>query len=135
MVELQKELSIKEIKYNIKDLEAKLNFYLTKKAINFNKTQPGAIIYKDVVTNSGMIFDKFTHYVIKDNEFDAKIYELTESILAYQTLLISKLKAISELDETEVKIIIDKINGLTYQELAEKWHYSERQLKRICNKY
>ena len=135
MVELQKELSIKEIKYNIKDLEAKLNFYLTKKAINFNKTQPSAIIYKDIVTNSGMIFDKFSHYVIKDNEFDAKIYELTENILAYQTLLISKLKAISELDEAEVKIIVDQINGLTYQELAEKWNYSERQLKRICNKY
>lgn len=27
MVELQKELSIKEIKYNIKDLETKLNFW------------------------------------------------------------------------------------------------------------
>lgn len=135
MIELQKELSIKEIKYNIKDLEAKLNFYLTKKAINYNKTQPSAIIYKDIVTNSGMIFDKFSHYVIKDNEFDTKIYELTESILAYQTLLVGKLKAISELNESEVKIIIDHINGLSYSQLMEKWNYSERQLKRICNKY
>lgn len=135
MVELQKELSIKEIKYNIKVLEAKLDFYLAKKAINFNKTQASAITYKDVVTKSGIMFDKFSNYVIKDNEIDAKIYELTESILAYQTLLTSKLNAISELDEKEAKIITDKINGLTYQELAEKWNYSERQLKRICNKY
>jgi hypothetical protein len=34
MIELQKELTVKEIKYKIKELEDDLNLYLTLKKIN-----------------------------------------------------------------------------------------------------
>lgn len=70
MEELQKELTIKEIKYQIKELEKDLELYLTLKKINYQKTQPKAVTYKEIVTSGGSNnFDRFTHYVIKDEDY------------------------------------------------------------------
>jgi len=46
-----KELTVKELKHIIQELEDDLDLYLTLKKINYNKTQPGASKIKNVVTS------------------------------------------------------------------------------------
>ena len=135
MIELQKELTVKEIKYKIKELEDDLNLYLTLKKINFEKTQPQSVKYQDIVISGGnKIFDKFTHYVIKDEDYDATIYAKTEAILAWEQRLVEKIKSISE---SEDKILITYLRDdeeYSWERIARETNYSERQARRIYNK-
>ena len=132
MVELQKELTVKEIKYQIKELEKDLELYLTLKKINYQKTQPKAVTYKEVVTSNGSNhFDRFAHYVIKDEDYDEKIYATTESLLAWQKRLVDKMKSISESDD---KIFITHLRDnekYSWEKIARETNYSERQARRI----
>ena len=82
------ELSIKELKYKIKEVEDELEMYLTLKKIEFNKSQPGAMTYKDIIVQGGQPFDKFTHYLIKSEQYDDNIIELTQKLLALIILII-----------------------------------------------
>jgi aspartokinase len=134
MIELQKELTVKEIKYKIKELEDDLNLYLTLKKINYEKTQPQSVKYQDIVIGGGnKIFDKFTHYVIKDEDYDATIYAITEAILAWEQRLVEKIKNISE---SEDKILITYLRDdeeYSWERIARETNYSERQARRIYN--
>jgi aspartokinase len=134
MVELQKELTVKEIKYKIKELEDDLNLYLTLKKINFEKTQPQSVKYQDIVISGGnKIFDKFTHYLIKDEDYDTTIYATTEAILAWEQRLVEKIKNISE---SEDKILITYLRDdeeYSWERIARETNYSERQARRIYN--
>ena len=134
MIELQKELTVKEIKYKIKELEDDLNLYLTLKKINYEKTQPQSVKYQDIVISGGnKIFDKFTHYVIKDEDYDTTIYSITEAILAWEQRLVEKIKNISE---SEDKILITYLRDdekYSWERIARETNYSERQARRIYN--
>ena len=134
MIELQKELTVKEIKYKIKELEDDLNLYLTLKKINYEKTQPQSVKYQDIVISGGnKIFDKFTHYVIKDEDYDTTIYAITEAILAWEQRLVEKIKNISE---SEDKILITYLRDdeeYSWERIARETNYSERQARRIYN--
>lgn len=138
----QKHLSIEEAKREIKKLENELDLYLTKKKINYQKTQPASIKIKDIVISSKNIFDKFSHYVIKDEELDIKIYSLQEAILSYQEYIVKEMKRISETEPHKLEIYelredLDFIKKYgrkrTWLEIAELTNYSDRQVIRIYN--
>lgn len=96
----EKKLTIREAKNELLRLENQLDVYLTQKKINFLKTQPGAIQYKDIMVDSSVnIFDKFLHYQIRDEEMDLTIYSLQESILSYQQFIVKEMKRMSKYDE------------------------------------
>lgn len=137
---LEKKLTINEAKNIINKLENELDLYLTKKKINFVKTQPASTKFKDVVSRSNAIFDKFTHYLIKDEDLDLKIYSLQESINSYQKYIIEEMRRISMFEPYKIKIyelredmdFIRKYNRKrTWTEIAELTNYSDRQAKRI----
>ncbi len=137
---IEKHLSIEEAKNEIKKLENELDLYLTKKKINYQKTQPASIKIKDIVISSKNIFDKFSHYVIKDEELDIKIYSLQEAILSYQEYILKEMKRISELEPYKLRVYelredVDFIRThgrkRTWLEIAELTNYSDRQAKRI----
>ncbi len=137
---IEKHLSIEEAKNEIKKLENELDLYLTKKKINYQKTQPASIKIKDIVISSKNIFDKFSHYVIKDEELDIKIYSLQEAILSYQEYILKEMKRISEAEPYKLKVYelredVDFIRThgrkRTWLEIAELTNYSDRQAKRI----
>ena len=110
------ELTIKELKYKIKDLEDDLDLYLTLKKINFQKTQPGCSKPKDIVTSKPIIFfDKFSHYVIKDEDYDDTIYLKTEQLLAYQKRLLQKIENVRKGDEIAL---------ITYLRDEKKWSWN-----------
>lgn len=138
---LEKHLTIKEARNEIEKLENELDVYLTKKKINYVKTQPGSSKFKDVVTSrTNAIFDKFSHYIIKDEELDTKIYSLQESILSYQEYILKEMQRISNIEPYKLKVyelredmdFIRKYNRKRYwMEIAETLNYSEKQVRRI----
>ncbi len=138
---LEKHLTIKEARNEIEKLENELDVYLTKKKINYIKTQPGSSKFKDVVTSrTNAIFDKFSHYIIKDEELDTKIYSLQESILSYQEYILKEMQRISNIEPYKLKVyelredmeFMRKYNRKRYWiEIAESLNYSEKQVRRI----
>lgn len=135
MIDNSKFLTIRQAKNEIKKLENNLDLYLTKKKINFDKTQPKTAGIKDVVTSKGnIIFDKFTHYVIKDEELDSTIYGIQESILAYQNFIIKEMKRISSAGGSELIIYLRDEEGLSWNEIKNIVHYSLRQCHNLYNK-
>lgn len=138
---IQKHLTIREARNEIEKLENELDLYLTKKKINYVKTQPGSSKFKDVVTNrTNEIFDKFSHYIIKDEELDTKIYSLQESILSYQEYILKEMKRISKIEPHKIEVyelredmefIRKNKRKRTWLEIAELTGYSDRQVHRF----
>lgn len=125
-------LTIKEAKNEVKKLENELDLYLTKKRINFEKTQPGSSKFKDVVTSrTNTIFDKFSHYVIKDEEVDGKIYSLQQSINAYQDYIVKEMKRISENGGSELIVYLRDEEKMHWKEICKITNYSDKQARRI----
>ncbi len=129
---LEKHLTIKEARNEISKLENELDLYLTKKKINFIKTQPKSIEIKDIVASkTNTIFDRFTHYVIKDEELDSKIYWLQESIVSYQEYIVKEMRRISENGGSELIVYLRDEERLPWKEVSNISHYSVRQCYRL----
>lgn len=133
-------LTIKQARNELEKLENELDLYLTKKKINFERTQPGAIKYKDIVTNSSVVFDKFTHYMIKDEKVDSEIFSIQKSIVAYQEFLIKEMERISRYSGEKLQVVLlrddpeyTRENGKprTFMQIGEMLGYSEKQVRRI----
>lgn len=123
-------MNILEAKNRRKKLYIELDLYLTKKKINFIKTQPGSIIMKDVISgkNDGpAIFDKFSHYVIKDEKIDQNIYLIQEEINSLEKFIIQEMKRISDFGGSELIRYYRDVEKKKWDEIAKLTHYSLRQ--------
>lgn len=132
---LEKHLTIREAKNEIAKLENELDVYLTKKKINFLKTQPGAMNYKSIISDqSHNIFDKFLHYQIRDEEYDTKIYSLQESIISYQQYVIKEMQRMSQYDEVGLICYLREEENYSWKEIDKELHrgedYSRTKYKR-----
>lgn len=127
-------LTIEGAKREIDKLNNELELYLEKKNINFQRTQPSSPVLKDIIpgkSDSIPVFDKFTHYVIKDEECDNKIYSLLDSINAYERFIIKETKRLSEVEPIKLKIYLLKQEGKTFEQIGIMLGYSKRQVIRI----
>lgn len=119
----QKRLTIKEIKNEIKKIENELDLYLTKRNLNYLKTQPGAMQIRDVVVDSSHVnYDSFLNYAVKDEEYDTKIYSLIYSLYSYKAYLAKEIQRLSKYDE---------IGYITY--LREEEHKSWYDIDKTLN--
>ena len=129
-------LTIEGAKREIDKLNNELELYLEKKKINFERTQPSSPVLRDVIPGKSdtiSVFDKFTHYVIKDEECDNKIYQILETINAYEKYIINEEKRLSKVEPDKIKIYILKQKGKTFEEIGNLVGYSKRQVIRIYN--
>ena len=84
MNELQKHLTIKEAKYEIKRYGDQRDLHLTKKEINKLKVQPKAIQIKDIVVDSSHTnLDNYLNNVIKDEEHNFVLH-FEEKLVNYK---------------------------------------------------
>lgn len=130
-------MNILKAKNEIDKLQDTLELYLQKKKINFIKSQPGSPIMKDIITgkNDGKaIFDKFAHYIIKDEELDSEIYSLQESINAYENYIIKEMKRISKYGGSELVRYYRDVEKKKWDEISRLTHYSSRQCHRLYEK-
>lgn len=143
---LEKKLNIREVKKILRDLNDDLEAELTNKAINYQKTQPKSPMLKDIVVDqSHSSFDKFSHYVIKDEELDPRIIALQESIHSYEGLILKRIRSVWLANKDEARVIIlredekwasdHKGEPMPWNLIGERTGYSERQCRRIYDKY
>lgn len=121
---VEKHLTIREAKNEIAKLEHELDVYATRRNINLLRTQPKAMQIKDIVVDSSHTnFDSFLNYVIRDEEYDTKIYGLLASIYSYKSYIAKEIQRLSEYDE---------IGYIRY--LKEEEKKSWREIDKILNR-
>lgn len=136
MNELQKHLTIKEAKYEIKRLENQLDLHLTKKEINKLKVQPKAIQIKDIVVDSSHTnLDNYLNYVIKDEEIDTTLYEILASILGYKQYIAKEIVNMSKYDEIGYIAYLKEEEGKSWREIDKILHHSEDYSRLKYNRY
>lgn len=131
---MKQELTISELKNIVKDLEKDLELYLNLKEIAFQKTQPSGTDFNKIYVKAPNIkFDMFTHYVMKSEEYDATIYELSKSLLAYQKRLVAKMEFLSKSDVRGYITYLREEENMIWEDIAMLVNYEERQCRRIYN--
>lgn len=124
-------ITIKELKYKIKEIEDDLELYLKLKQIEFTKTQPQGTSYENERVNGKFVFDKFTHYMIKSEKYDSKITELLDSLLVYEKRLNKKIKNICNADSKAFITYLREEEKYSWEKISRITSYSERQARRI----
>lgn len=123
-------MNILEAKNKREKLYIELELCLNQKKINFIKTQPGSIVMKDIISgkNDGKArFDKFTHYMIKDEDIDKDIYLLQEEINSLEKYIIQEMKRIADFGGNELIRYYRDVEKKQWNEISKLTHYSVRQ--------
>lgn len=119
-------MNLKKTKNNIIRLQNNLEYYLTKKKINFEKTQPGASKIKDVVVFSSFnVFDAFSSYMIKDEEIDEYIYPIQEELLNEQLLFIKEVNRMRKYDQLPLITYLREEEGWSWKKIDKYMCVSE----------
>lgn len=123
---IEEKLTIKQAKNEIRQLENELDLYATKKKINFEKTQPSAIKIKEIVVDSSHTnIDSFLNYVLRDEEYDTKIYSLIANIYAYKRYIAEELKRISQYDEISYIEYLKYEENKSWREIDQILHHGD----------
>ncbi len=130
-------LTISKAKIERDKLVNELELYLEQKEINFIRTQPKSPIMKDVIEGKSdgfRISDKFTHYIIKDEKFDEKIFTLQKEINAYEKYIISEMERINKAGGDYLIRYYRDIEKYSWNKIARLTHYSLRQCHNLYKK-
>ena len=118
----------------IKELE----LYLELKEANFIKTQPTSPVMRDIIEGKSdgfKISDKFTHYVVKDAEYDEKIFALQKSINAYEKFIIEEMERINKLGGNYLIKYYRDVEKFSWNKISRLTNYSLRQCHRLYKKW
>ena len=131
-------MTLKEIKNHITKLQNNLNFYMKKKQINFEKTQPTSIKLKDLVVDEGFKnWDPFMSYMIKDEECDKEIYSIQKELLAYQELLVDEIIRMKKSDDIPLIVFLKEEEKMSWKQIDKYlnygYDYSRTKYKRFKN--
>ena len=130
-------LTLSQAKIEREKLINELDLYLEQKEVNFIKTQPKSPIMRDVIEGKSdgfMISDKFTHYLIKDNEYDEKIFAIQKSINAYEKFIINEMERINKAGGDYLIKYYRDIEHFSWNKISRLTNYSLRQCHRLYNK-
>lgn len=130
-------LTINQAKIEKEKLENELELYLEQKEVNFIKTQPKSPIMRDVIEGKSdgfRISDKFTHYLIKDEQYDEKIFALQKSINAYEKFIIDEMERINKAGGHYLIKYYRDVEGFSWNRISRLTNYSLRQCHRLYNK-
>lgn len=137
-----KELTIKEANNRIEEIEHKLEYYLKKKELEFNKTQPKAMDIKADITKGGARVDKNIQYVMICEEYDPIINALQVEKEVLLDFVDKELKRIDKYRDVEQQIIYYKEqyiprypDEVTWYFISRKVHASESTCRRVYKKY
>ena len=129
------ELSLKQIKSRIEELNNKLNTLLEKKDQAYRMTQPKAKPLKEINVQGGTRQDRFSEYVIKAEKLDALIDLLQDEIRLLEDYLNKELERINKYDEWEQKVIYLRDDGKSWDYIACNTPFSKRTCQRIYKNY
>lgn len=130
-------MTISQAKTERQKLVNELELYLEQKEINFIKTQPKSPIMKEVIEGKSdgfRISDKFTHYIIKDEKFDEKIFTLQKEINALEKYIISEMERINKAGGDYLIRYYRDVEKFSWNKISRLTNYSLRQCHRLYNK-
>lgn len=130
-------MTINQAKTERQKLINELELYLEQKEINFIKTQPKSPIMKDVIEGKSdgfRISDKFTHYIIKDEKFDEKIFTLQKEINALEKYIINEMERINKAGGDYLIRYYRDVERFSWEKIARLTHYSIRQCHNLYKK-
>lgn len=130
-------LTIEGAKIEKEKLVKELELYLELKEANFIKTQPKSPIMKDIVEGKSdgfRISDKMTHYLVKDEQLDEKIFALQKSINAYEKYIIEQMEIVNKAGGSYLIKYYRDIEKFSWNKISRLTNYSLRQCHRLYAK-
>ena len=130
-------LTINQAKEERDKLADELELYLERKEINFIKTQPKSPIMKDIIEGKSdgfRISDKMTHYLVKDEQFDVKIFALQKEINALEKFIINEMERINKAGGNYLIKYYRDVEKFSWNKISRLTNYSLRQCHRLYNK-
>ena len=126
-------LTINQAKIIRNQLVNELELYLEQKEINFIKTQPKSPLMKDIIEGkSGFkINDRFTHYIIKDERLDEKIFALEKEINTYEKFIIKEMERINKAGGSYLIKYYRDVEKYSWDRISKLTNYSLRQCHRL----
>ena len=127
-------LTISKAKIIREQLINELDLYLEKKEINFIKTQPGSPIMKDIIEGKSdgfKISDKYTHYIVKDEQLDEKIFALEKEINAIEKFIIKEMERINRAGGNYLIRYYRDVEHFSWNKISRLTNYSLRQCHRL----
>ena len=131
-------LTISTAKIQREQLINELDLYLAQKEINFIKTQPSSPIMKDIIEGKSdgfRISDKCTHYVIKDEKFDEKIFSLEKEINALEKFIIKEMERINKAGGNYLIKYYRDVEHFSWNKISRLTNYSIRQCHRLYGQH
>lgn len=130
-------LTINQAKIEKDKLINELELYLEQKEVNFIKMQPKSPIMRDIIEGKSdgfKISDKFTHYLIKDEKLDEKIFALQKEINAYEKFIINEMERINKAGGNYLIKYYRDVEHFSWNKISRLTNYSLRQCHRLYAK-
>lgn len=127
-------LTINQAKIIRNQLVNELELYLEQKEINFIKTQPKSPLMKDIIEGKSdgfKINDRFTHYIIKDERLDEKIFALEKEINTYEKFIIKEMERINKAGGSYLIKYYRDVEKYSWNKISRLTNYSLRQCHRL----
>lgn len=127
-------LTINQAKIEKDKLINELELYLEQKEVNFIKMQPRSPIMRDIIegkSDSFKISDKYTHYLIKDEKLDEKIFALQKEINAYERYIIKEMERINKAGGNYLIKYYRDVEKFSWNKISRLTNYSLRQCHRL----
>lgn len=133
-------MKIVDAKNRIVEIDNELTYLKEKKIINFEKTQPSSPKLKDIVegkTNSKVVNDKYTHFIINDIDLDNEIIALEKEKIALDRFILDEIERLKKYDEIML-IEYYREQGLSWKQIDKLLYkasgYSRLKLYRAKHK-
>ena len=133
-------MTIGVAKNRLNQIENELLYLTEKKIINFEKTQPSSPKLKDIVegkSNSKVVSDKYTHYIIKDDDLDNEIIALEKEKNSLDRFILNEIERLKKYDEIML-IEYYREQGLSWKQIDRLLYkasgYSRLKLYRAKHK-
>ena len=130
-------IDIKGAKIRRQQLINELELYLEQKEINFIKSQPKSPVMRDIIEGKSSGFsvsDKLTHYLIKDEKLDIKIFTLQKEINALEKYIIKEMERINKAGGNYLVKYYRDVEHYSWNKISRLTNYSLRQCHYLYKK-
>lgn len=130
------ELSLREIKNEIQRLNNQIEFYLEKKQLEFERTQPKERKLKEVLVQSSIKDnDPFGTYMINCEKYDKKIYDTKIELAQYEKLLSQEILRMKKYDDLPLIVFYKEECNWSFSKIDRELNYADGSCKMKYYRY
>ena len=132
------DLTIIEANNQLEKVDNRIQYYLSQKELELAKMEPKGTEAKEIVVDGGKRVDRYVNYIINVDKYDKELNELYAKKKILEEYIENELIRLKKYNEVEQLIIYYKervTDQLTWWQISQRVHYSERQCRRIYKKF